>query len=47
MCWSNGDGKVAGVGNRVGNRGRNMTRGCGGRGARGRNRPALGRQMLF
>ena len=35
------------VGNRGGNRGRNVTRGCGGRGARGRNRPALGRQMLF
>ena len=47
MRWSHRDGEVACVGNRVGNRGRNVTRGCGGRGARGRNRPALGRQMLF
>ena len=46
MRWSHGDGKVAGVGNRVGNRGCNVTRGCGGCGARGRNRPPLGRQML-
>ena len=44
---SHRDSKVARVGNRGGDRGRNVTRGCGGRGARGRNRPALGRQMLF
>ena len=47
MWWSHRDGEVARVGDRGGNRGRNVTRGCGGRGARGRNRPALGRQMIF
>ena len=45
--WSHRDGEVVHVGNRGGNRGRNVPRGCGGRGARGSNRPALGRQMLF
>ena len=47
MWWSHRDGEVTRPGNRGRNHGRSVTRGCGGRGARGSNRQALGRQMLF